>query len=268
MSALSWRARAGAMATWAYARVRATGVLERPLGRRAFLGAYFTYKRLVEDPFAGLLRSRPELFAGGDILDVGANVGYTAHVFARGLSEGHKVHAFEPEGWNFARLEETTASLGEQVVRVRAAVGARAGEILLWRNPGHHADHRVVTAQFRAPSDDAERVPLLSLDGYVHQQGIKKVALVKIDVQGFEPEVILGMSGLVSGDHPPVVVLELSPSSSRELGLKPRAALDPLTTHYDFHLLGHGGKLEPTDLEGALAAAERASYLDVVALPR
>ena len=44
------------------------------------------YKRLVEDPFAALVRARPELFTGGEIIDVGANVGYTAQVFARALS--------------------------------------------------------------------------------------------------------------------------------------------------------------------------------------
>jgi FkbM family methyltransferase len=265
---MAWRARAGALAAWGYARVRATGLLERPLGRRAFLGAYFTYKRVIEDPFAGLLRARPELFADGDILDVGANVGYTARVFARALAPGARVHAFEPEAWNFARLGESTRALGDQVVCVRAAVGARAGEVLLWRNPGHHADHRVVTARFRPPSDDAERVPLVSLDDYVHQHRLRRVGFVKIDVQGFEPEVVLGMSGLISGERPPVVVLELSPTSSRELGLEPRAALAPLAAHYTFHLLERGGRLLATDLDDALAAAERASYLDVVALPR
>jgi len=85
----------------AYALARKSGFLDTRLGESTLDHAYFAYKRFVEDPFAALATRHPELFRGGNILDVGANIGYTASVFARASSEGFQVYAFEPEEKNW-----------------------------------------------------------------------------------------------------------------------------------------------------------------------
>lgn len=68
--------------TRVYSLARSTRVLEVPVFKRGFLFSYFLYKRWYEDPFWALTKRSPELFFGGDILDIGANIGYTACVFA------------------------------------------------------------------------------------------------------------------------------------------------------------------------------------------
>src|SRR5271163_3736152 len=90
--------------TRAYNLARSAGILDLPLFRRAFLGSYFLYKRWYEDPFWALAKRSPELFAGGDVLDVGANMGYTAWVCARVIDGSNKVCAFEPDAASFATL--------------------------------------------------------------------------------------------------------------------------------------------------------------------
>ena len=79
----------GLLSVYGFANRR--GLLNTSLAQEAFARSYFLYKRAVEDPFAALLRRRPELFRGGHVLDVGANIGYTAAVFASGLSPGCRV---------------------------------------------------------------------------------------------------------------------------------------------------------------------------------
>src|SRR5712692_982951 len=98
--------------TSAYAAARRTGFLDTPIGSRLFISAYFLYKKYLEDPFEGLIRRDPDLFRGGHILDVGANIGYCAALFSRALDPGYSVFAFEPEPFN--------ASLLRHVVRTRA----------------------------------------------------------------------------------------------------------------------------------------------------
>jgi len=61
----------------AYNLVRSMGILQLSWFRKAFISSYFLYKRLYEDPYWFLIRHRPELFLKGDILDIGANIGYT-----------------------------------------------------------------------------------------------------------------------------------------------------------------------------------------------
>lgn len=96
--------------TRAYNLARATKLLEIPAFKRVFLFSYFLYKRWHEDPFWALSQRSPELFAGGDVLDIGANIGYTACVFAAALKANAeapgKVYAFEPDLASFATLEE------------------------------------------------------------------------------------------------------------------------------------------------------------------
>jgi hypothetical protein len=86
----------------AYARARTAGLLESRWARSLFVTAYFAYKRHLEDPFADLVATRRDLFAGGDILDIGANVGYSAVLFTQALDAARRVHAFEPEAGNLA----------------------------------------------------------------------------------------------------------------------------------------------------------------------
>src|SRR5207249_1406142 len=83
-------------------------------------------KRFLEDPYAGLVANRPDLFRGGHILDVGANVGYDTVLFAKALSPGARVIALEPERENCRRLQgvvEGSASSDRTTVH-RLAGGA------------------------------------------------------------------------------------------------------------------------------------------------
>ena len=66
----------------------------------------FLYKKLFEDPFWNLVRRQPKLFQNGDVLDIGANIGYTSAVFAGALKPDSKVYAFEPDQLSYGLLEE------------------------------------------------------------------------------------------------------------------------------------------------------------------
>jgi len=201
-----------------YAAARATGLLRTPLGDALFNRAYFAYKRFLEDPFATLIRSRPELFRGGHIVDAGANIGYTTVLFARAVEAPYRVIAVEPEEENFARLQRNVRRYGvaQRTELVRAAAGDRDGTIGLQRNEQHPGDHRVV-----AGGDD---VPLVALDSIV----AGPVAFVKIDVQGFEPAVLAGMTRILDANPRVTVAVEVSPPSLAELGFTVADVMAPL----------------------------------------
>jgi FkbM family methyltransferase len=241
-----------------YALARRAGWTDKAWFRAAFPRAYFGYKRWVEDPFHGLVARRPELFRGGHIVDVGANIGYNAVLFARALAPGFRVFAFEPDADNFALLARTTAGL--PVDATAAAVGAVDGEVELWQNRDHHADHRVVTAAWKAAHPEATvRVPVVRLDTALAGKG--PIAFVKIDVQGYEPQVLAGMTRVVA-DHPDIVVaLEVAPDGLRELGHDPARVFDALPG-FRRHVLHKDGRLGPADALDRVVA--RRGYADVV----
>jgi FkbM family methyltransferase len=209
-----------------YALARKTGLLDTALGQRAFAASYFLYKRYLEDPYHDLVQRHGELFQGGNILDIGANIGYTAQVFSRAVDAKYKVFAFEPERFNYALLERSARApkARGRIVPILSAVGDQDGVIELWENEHHHGDHRILTDQFRqatAPSGSIQ-TPLLRIDSFVEKQpGEFPVRFIKVDVQGYEFPVCKGMEWTLSGNPRAILALEYMPEAMHELGFQP-----------------------------------------------
>lgn len=212
----------------AYGLLNRTGVLRSRHLQRLYARSYFVYKKYVEDPFDALRGRWPGLLRGGHVLDVGANIGYTAHVFAAALSPGFRVYAFEPEQENFRGLETLVRSRGlaGRIVPVRSAVGNQAGSIALWQNRDQRSDHRIVPLAAIAaqqPSGALQTVPITTLDSFAASRFAgEPVAFVKIDVQGFELSVCKGMTGLIEANPGMSVAVEYAPDAMRALGEDPR----------------------------------------------
>jgi FkbM family methyltransferase len=204
-----------------YAFARRSGLLETNLGRELFRSAYFLYKRHFEGSLQGLVDSRPDLLRHGNILDVGANLGYTAAVLGRAIDPGYQVYAFEPEPYNFSMLQRTANQrpLKGKITAFQCAVGAEEGVIELWRNVRHHADHRVITDHFRlaVPGATGISVPMISIDQFL-ERNPGPVSFVKIDVQGFEFPVCQGMSRTLEMNAYLTIFLEYAPFALRDLG--------------------------------------------------
>jgi FkbM family methyltransferase len=214
--------------TGSYSFVRRTGLLNTGIGSRLFTSAYFLYKRYIEDSLAALARAQPSLFRGGNILDVGANIGYTATILATALDPGRRVFAFEPEPFNFGLLQRTAHSqeFREVIKPVQCAVGAEEGTVELWLNENHHADHHVVTDTFRATATALRSVsvPMVSLDSFL-EQNPGPVCFIKIDVQGFELPVCEGMKSILEQNPAVSILLEYDPAGMKALGFDPSRLL-------------------------------------------
>jgi FkbM family methyltransferase len=127
-----------------------------------------------------LLPRRP---VSGAVLDVGSNIGMAA-VWFRSLLPNEPIHCFEPllENATMTRL-----NCPEAVVH-QVAVGAGPGILTL------DVDEDAVMASSIPWDRSAERreVPVVSLDGLVHEHGLERIAVLKIDAEGMELEVLSG----------------------------------------------------------------------------
>jgi len=239
------------LVTGLYSLVKWSRLLGSRPGRRFFVRSYFLYKRCWEDPFYHLIRRRPELFRGGHVLDVGANIGYTATLFAGAIDPGNRVYAFEPEDRNFALLEEMLQSFEfrDRIVTVHAAVGAADGTVELARNEFHPADHRIATATLRYSGtfQDFRRVRLRSIDSFLGGENLcAPVRFIKIDVQGYEPLVCRGMEQTLRTNPECAVVLEYAPAAISALGFNPEHLLRWFhDRNYRVNTIHHDGTLSP-----------------------
>ena len=238
--------KSSALSTRAYDWAQRAGLLERSWFRGIFVTAYFLHKRFYEDPFWSLIHERPELFRGGDVLDIGANIGYTASLFARVVSRGAKVYAFEPDRRAFQMLLEVVRrkNLGAAIEAIHSAVGAEVGSVEFWHNQSHSADHKVVTLAFKAsgPAPGCiESTPLTSVDAFVGLRQLQRIAFIKVDVQGYELAVCQGSEETLQRFPDATLCVEYSPESLRDLGFEPRELLHFLRSRgYHIYLLTPG----------------------------
>jgi FkbM family methyltransferase len=257
------KASAAQLLTRSYAVVKRSGLLETSIGSEVFTSAYFLYKRYIEDDLHGLLQLHPNLVRRGNVLDIGANVGYTATVLATATAEGQLVYAFEPEPANYNMLRRVAArpKARNRIVAVQCAVGAEERMARLWINEQHHGDHKVITEHFlETARPPGITVPMVTIDAFVERHP-GPVGFVKIDVQGLELPVCAGMTKTLEQNPDVTIVLEYAPSSMTELGLDPAELLRFLAARgFDCYLIGSRGKLSRTDVP----AIESGDYVDLL----
>jgi FkbM family methyltransferase len=160
---------------------------------------------------------RGRLAPGGIALDVGANIGNHALFFAPHFDE---VWAFEPNP-RIGVLLALNATLAPNVRCFDVGLSDRAGDAMLTVPEGNAGMATL------APGAPGRAVPvrLQRLDDLAGLAA-RRVALVKIDVEGHEAAVLRGARALLARDRP-VVVFE---QAAHEIAQGRSAALDELRT--------------------------------------
>lgn len=251
-----------------YGHAQRAGLLKSALVQQMFQRSYFMYKRLLEDPFQAFCAKHCDLLANGNVLDIGANIGYTASVFSQFITDEFKVFAFEPEPSNFALLTKMIdeSNSESRICPINSAVGDSEGTIELWLNQSHHADHRVMTEKLRSSKPGAESVsvPMSTVDSFVARNNNLPVSFIKIDVQGFELPVCVGMEQTLQANPNAVVAFEYCAEAMNDLGYKP-AELLRFFKDKNFHLyaLQRGARLTLLGDDHALLTS--CAYIDIIA---
>lgn len=144
------------------------------------------------------------------ILDVGANFGFYSLVLAQHLDRSAQVHAFEP-GKITADWLESNVKLNhlEKVITIhRLALGAEAGLATLGQRGGDSGQ-----AHLMSKATDGESVVVETMDNWVRSQAnLRRVDFIKMDVEGYEPEVLLGGTETLK-QHRPLLLIELNPNA-------------------------------------------------------
>lgn len=191
---------------------------------------------------------------GATVVDIGANVGWFTLLLARCVGPSGRVHAFEPEPGNHAlllhNLQANPAVAGDGRVQAHAlALGEQPGQAQLHTTAFNGGMHRLYDSV--CCEGPAVTVPVARLDDLLPSGS---VALVKIDVEGYEHPVLRGARALLATVPRPRVVSEYCPASMLEAGASPTAFLQDLAA---WGLRPHDLQGRPVPLPELLADAER-----------
>ena len=147
-------------------------------------GALFNPDYNLEE-LAFLRAHTPE---GGVFVDLGANVGTYALTLAKKVGKNGTVIAVEPHPLARSRLTfNRDASSLSQVRIVAAAAGPSDGELLIETDGDNLGASHIVAGQ---NSRSAIRVPSFTLQRILADAGATRMDTLKIDIEGFEDQVL------------------------------------------------------------------------------
>jgi FkbM family methyltransferase len=206
------------------------------------------YLGLFEPGESRLVR---ELLGPGDtFVDVGAHIGWFSTIAAGRVGETGQVVAIEPYPANATVLKDNLARNRCRNVRVLgSAVGSAPGTLTLARG----ADSGGVTALDWVRTGRVE-VPVTTLDEAL--AGVGPVALLKIDVEGWEAQVLRGAARTLA--RAGRVLIEINPPALRRAGSSPEELSGILAEagFTTFRPVVAGGlrRLHRTDIVNVIAA--------------
>jgi FkbM family methyltransferase len=152
---------------------------------------------------------------GDVVFDIGANIGAHTLGLARSVGPQGQVFAFEPTDFAFAKLKGNLALNPELEARTHSRQILLASEpselsqkeiYASWplaKDPSVHPKHRGRLAATRDATVD-------TLDRFTEREGIDRVNLIKIDVDGQELPVLQGGLNVLKKFRP-LLVMEISP---------------------------------------------------------
>ena len=163
---------------------------------------------------------------GSIVLDCGANMGYIALHAARAVGPGGAVEAFECDQRLVAKLRDH-ARINDSPINVR--------ELAVWNRSGpidfHLSGRPGWSSLQQGAADEAgeTEVMAVTLDDHLAARGIDpaRISLIKLDIEGAEPEALEGASSLLD-EGSPSLVIEIDADRSRRLGKDPAGIFDRL----------------------------------------
>jgi FkbM family methyltransferase len=216
------------------------------------------WELFVDDILCALARP------GGVFVDVGANMGYYTIKIGARLGPDGMVYSFEPNPETFGFLYDNVMmnAFESRSTLLKQAVGAEAGET--WfsfqrREPGGGAVHE----EHRGDENEI-RVPVVCLDDAIPAD--RTVDLIKIDVEGFEPQALKGMQGLLARCPEAAVVVELSYDQWARFG-DPITLLQEAAVGRDIYRIHHTGHIQPLPKDNPASVLEKGFVSYMLLLP-
>ncbi len=248
---------------WRKLPVRVWGnVIHPPTGDR-WLALVLHRLSLMGREDRALLQARVR--PGMRVADIGANQGLYTLLLSRLVGTEGRVWAFEPDDVLFAALERNLAVNGvTNVLASHRALGSAPGAMTLYRSLLNSGDNRLADSG----REHAHAAVQVSVDPLDRLLAGERLDFIKMDVQGWEMEVLRGMSRLLDDPRNErlEIHLEFWPKGLREAGSDPREPLDYLAGR-GFAIYRHGSEaLVPVEDFSSLTRPEPAhAYINLCA---
>lgn len=183
---------------------------------------WFLYFRFSDDSMDNLVR----LTSPGDtVVDVGANIGSTMIPLAEKVGHRGRVIGFEPDPQRFAKCRRflDARSLKNTELHCLGLASAAGPSRLRVRDPANQGMNQIVPQGITAV--DAVPIEVTALDDFFEDHRPERVDVVKIDVEGYELEVLKGAMATIDR-YRPRLFIEIDDKNLIEHDTSPREIIN------------------------------------------
>lgn len=165
---------------------------------------YFTgdYDRKLTWICSRVLRS-------GDVaLDIGTNLGLVSLTMAKAVATKGTVHAFEPNPILQGLIEQSIQKNSvSNIILHKCALGSERGALELFVPPNNSGQGSLVFHSEK-PDHQTHQCRVERLSDIAGLQNLQRIRLIKIDVEGYENQVLLGGDDLINRTRPDAIIFE------------------------------------------------------------
>jgi FkbM family methyltransferase len=163
---------------------------------------YVIYFGIDAEPKTALYKSVAD---GMYVFDIGTNMGETLLNFAQRNKTG-KNFGFEPVPFLYEKAKENIARNNFSNIHLNnLAVSNEQGELFFEVPKNRNFGSISMSHQ---PTTDSKKVKAITLDAYIKENNIEKVDFIKIDVEGFESNVLNGAPETIK-KYKPILFVEV-----------------------------------------------------------
>ncbi|MFT5884497.1 MAG: FkbM family methyltransferase [Arcticibacterium sp.] len=214
-----------------------------------------------EEHVLGIVKNVLNKDSGLTLFDVGANVGTYTKILLKNFPSESQVYSFEPAKSTFAELKKNYTREGVHLQNL--GLGKKNETIKLYIDKPNSTLASAFKRDLIGHSfENYDAMDVQTLDYFCKENNIEKIDFLKIDVEGFDLNVLLGASELLKGQKISVIQFEFGGTQ-----IEPRLFLkdfwDVLSEKYNIARVLKDG-LEP--IETYHQRIENFSYANYLAI--
>lgn len=165
------------------------------------------------------------LKAGDTFIDVGANIGCVTAAGSLTVGENGVVFSVEPHPQTYKYLQKTVSmNQCKNVKTFNIALGAETG-VVNFSDERRKDDSNCVSTT----AETGIRVPCTTLSSLVEEHAVSRIALLKVDVEGFEMQVLRGADAIL--DRVDCIYIEVLEHTLRKFDASTSDVLALLKSH-------------------------------------
>ena len=142
------------------------------------------------------------------VLDIGANIGFYSLFFSKVISEKGKVISFEPVKKMYNQfLDSIDKNNTKNIILYNLGCGEKNEILNIIKDTNHYGGSSIIAHNIKERIEDKkqfvkEEIEIIKLDDFLISE--QKIDFIKIDVEGYEYEVLKGMTEILKKFKPKI----------------------------------------------------------------